>query len=184
MLRLFHDYTSPASAVAVLRLREVTGPDTEVVHTGLDVLGVDRPVPPTLQLREELERHRDELEERGLQVTRPARQPPTLRAHQAGRVADEHGLGDAWRSICYAAFWERGADLSDPGVLTGLAGEAGLPGGEVERAVTDDRALRGLRRGMAELRSEGVGGVPVLELDGSYVPALLSPDELRSLVAL
>lgn len=184
MLRLYHDYTSPASAVAVLRLARLAADGVAVEHVPLDVLGLDRSVPPTPALLDGLERHRAEMADLGLPPRRPDRQPPTLRAHLLGGLARDRGRGTAWRAACYRAFWRSGADLSDTDRLVALAEEVGLDVDAARRQVTDEEAAGRLRRRMARARREGVGGVPVLEMAGTFVPALLPEDDLRSLAAL
>lgn len=184
MLVCFHDYTSPASAVAVLRLQRLADEGLAVAFEGFEVLGLDAALPVTLEVLEQLERHRAEAAELGLQLTRPSVQPPTISAHVVGDLAERAGLGAAWRLAAYRAFWEDGADLGAPDELVRLAVAAGLDADEV-RAALADRALRvETRRRMIARRSEGVGGVPVLNVNGAYVSALLPADDLRALAEL
>lgn len=182
MLRLFHDFTSPASALAWLRLRPLVSEGLAVAFTGIDALGLDRAVPPTVGLLEELGEHRSALGAQGLDARRPAVQPPTLRAHLLTDLAEGAGRGQAWRGACYRGYWEKGVDLSDPSALVDLAARVGLEG--AARVLGDEAAVQALRRRMGAHRARGVGGVPVLEVDGTLVPALLDRDELRRLAAL
>lgn len=184
MLVLHHDFTSPASAVAVLRLQRLADEGLDVGFSGVEVLGLDVAIPPTLDVLAELERWEGPAAELGLRMQRPRRQPPTLRAHLVATVADRHDLSSAWRLAVYRAYWETGADLHDAAVLTSLAVEHGLPGDEVATLLEDHARLTSLRRRMAAKRSEGIGGVPVLELDGTLVPATLTDAELRELASL
>jgi hypothetical protein len=48
MLTLHFDYPSPASAVALLRLQRLTDVGHRIRFLGLDALGLDVAVPPTL----------------------------------------------------------------------------------------------------------------------------------------
>lgn len=182
MLRLFHDFTSPASALAWLRLRPLVAGGLAVAFTGIDALGIDRAVPPTVGLLDELDEHRPALRAEGVDVRRPAIQPPTLRAHLVTDLARETGRAAAWREACYRGYWEEGVDLSDPSALVDLAAQVGLEG--AAGALGDEAAVQALRRRMGAHRARGVGGVPVLEVDGTLVPALLDRDELRRLAAL
>lgn len=184
MLVLHHDFTSPASAVAVLRLQRLADEGLHVGFSGVEVLGLDVAIPPTLDLLAELEQWRGAAAELGLDLRRPARQPPTLRAHLVATVADEHDLSAAWRLAVYRGFWEEGLDLHDPGALVALAAAHGLPSDEVAAVLEDHGRLTSLRRRMAAKRGEGIGGVPVLDLDGTLVPATLSDAELRELASL
>ena len=69
------------------------------------------------------------------------------------------------------AYWTDGADVADAGVLTGLAGGAGLDPVAVEALLADRAAAADLRGRMLALRRRGVGGVPVLEVDGTLLTA-------------
>lgn len=184
MLRLFHDFTSPASALAVLRVHDLLDGTGAVEFTGLDILGLARPVPPTIGLREELEQHREALRAAGLEARRPHLQPPTLHAHVVGVLAEEEGRGRAWRELCYRLYWERGVDLSDHGVLVAIAERVGLTREAAVGVLTDEDVLQGLRRRTTGHRRRGVGGVPVLESAGTFVPALLEEEDLRRLASL
>lgn len=184
MLVLHHDFTSPASAVAVLRLQRLADEGLNVGFSGVEVLGLDVAIPPTLDVLAELERWSVTAAGLGLELRRPARQPPTLRAHLVATVADAHDLSAAWRLAVYRGYWEDGVDLHDADALVALAGEHGLPVDEVAGVLRDRERLTALRRRMAAKRSEGIGGVPVLDLDGSLVPATLTDDELRQLASL
>lgn len=184
MLSLHFDYTSPASAVAVLRLQRLADRGARVEFVGLDVLGLAMAVPPTLDQLEELERWAPRAAELDLHLRRPARRPPTADAHLVAALAGAHDLGAAWRRAVLAAYWERGAHIDDEETLVELAAEVGLPAGRV-RALLADRARRAeLHRTMAAERGRGVGGVPVLEFGGAFVPADLPDEDLRRLAAL
>lgn len=184
MLVCFHDYTSPASAVAVLRLQRLADEGLPVAFEGFEVLGVDAAIPLTLDVLAGLDRHRAAAAELGLTLRRPARQPPTLAAHVVGDVAEHRGLGAAWRLACYRGYWEEGADLADPAALCALAAVTGLDTGAVGDALEDRQLRLDTRRRMLARRSEGVGGVPVLNANGTFVSALLPEDDLRGLAAL
>lgn len=184
MLTLYHDYTSPASAVAVLRLQRLADTGVAIGFLGFDVLGLDRPIPVTLPVLEELDRQRDAAAALGLRLRRPGRCPPTVGAHLVGEVAESRGLGASWRETAYRAFWERGVDLGDSGALTGLAVAAGLERAPTAAVLADRQRRLALRRRMMELRGRGVGGVPVLEAQSTFVSPFLPEDDLRHLAGL
>lgn len=184
MLILHFDYTSPASVVAVLRLQRLADQGAMVAFAGIDVLGLDATIPATLDQLTEVDRWAARAEELGLPLPRPSRRPPTLGAHLVATAAEALDLGAAWRVAVLEAYWHRSADLGDDTVLVELAEGVGLPGGEI-RDLLADRARRAeLRRGMAAERGRGVGGVPVLEFAGAFVPADLPEEDLRRLAAL
>jgi 2-hydroxychromene-2-carboxylate isomerase len=185
MLTLHFDYPSPASAVALLRLQRLADVGHTVRFVGLDSLGLDVPVPPTLDQLDELARYRERAIALGLPMRRPSWRPPTLSAHLVGTLADEVGLGASWRWTCLRGYWAEGIDLSDPDALMALGEEAGLARTAVENRLADRVARHTLRGRMTTRRRAGIGGVPVLEADaGVYVSPDLPDAELEELAAL
>ncbi len=184
MLTLHHDITSPAAAVAVLRLQAMVDAGASVRFSPLDVLGLEIDVPPTRRLLEELSAYAERAGELGLAMRRPSRQPPTLRAHVVGEVAEAAGLGASWRWTCLRAYWGKDRDLLDEATLVELAVAAGLEAAPVRQALGDRLRVHSLRDRMLQQRRRGLGGVPVLEFDGTFVPADLADEDLRRLVGL
>lgn len=184
MLTLYHDYTSPASAVAVLRLQRLADAGVAIGFSGFDVLGLDRSIPVTLPLLEELDRQRAAAQSYGLTLRRPRACPPTLGAHLVGEVAETLGLGASWRETAYRAFWSAGADLGAAATLADLAVDAGLDHDRVAEVLADRERRLTLRRRMLALRSRGVGGVPVLETQSTFVSPFLPDRDLRQLADL
>lgn len=184
MLVLHFDYPSPASAVALLRLQALADEGGRVVFNGIDALGLDATLPPTLDQLEEHERYRERAAALGLRMAPPTCRPPTVAAHLVGDLAERQGLGAAWRAACLTAFWAEGIDLGDEAALGSLAARAGLDPAAVHRTLADRTARDRVRRRMIEQRGRGVGGVPVLELSGTLVSAEVSDADLRELVGL
>ncbi len=184
MLTLFHDYTFPASAVAVARVTRLRADDLPCRIIGTEVIGVDTVLPVTVDVLAELAAVADEAEAEGLLLRRPRQLPPTAAAHLVEEVARAHGLGGAWRARCYRAFWTDRVDISDGRVLRGLAADIGLPADEVERTLGDRVALLTIRRRFAAHRRDGIGGVPTISYDRTLIPGLLSVADLRALAAL
>lgn len=183
MLICHFDYVSPAAAVAVLRLQAIADEGGSVRFAGLDVLGLEVAIPPTLDQLAAIDRHRDAAAALGLVLRRPTRRPPTLAAHLVGEHADAVGLGAAWRASALHGYWERDVDLHDTPSLVELAVEVGLDGLQVASLVADRDARVGLRRRNLELRGRGIGDVPVLEVDGTLIPADIPLEDLRRLAA-
>ncbi len=181
MLTLTHDITSPASAVAVARLQRLADEGLLVTFRGLDVLGLDATVPVTLDVLEELERVRPAAEALGLTLRRPSLRPPTALVHAIADLADDAGLGAAWRTAAYRAYWRDDADLGDPSVVAALAGSVGLDDELVDALLADGRIVAAVRRRTHTARGEGIGGVPVLVAHGTLVSADLDDDTLRQL---
>jgi 2-hydroxychromene-2-carboxylate isomerase len=181
VLILHHDVTSPVAAAAVLRLQRVAAAGGAVAFQGFDVLGLEAAIPVTLDQLAELARETSRLHELGLAVRRPSRRPPTLGVHLVAELAEPAGLGAAWRAATLAAYWERDLDLGDDDALVDLAADVGLERDEVAARLADRAARTGLRRRMLATRQRGVGGVPVLEYQGSFVTADLSDADLHQL---
>ena len=182
MLTLFHDFTSPASAVAVARLQRLADEGIDVMFHGFEAIGIDLTVPVTSDVVAELASVEREATAEGLTLARPAALPPTGLAHVVTGVAEADNRGAAWRTAVYRSFWRDGADLADRDVLVGIAASARV---DVERtrAALDDRvALAAVRRRTAELRGEGVGGVPTLLAHRTLVPGLLPEADLRAMI--
>lgn len=184
MLTLHHDVTSPAAAVAVLRLQRVVDAGGRVTFSPLDVLGLEIPIPVTPALVEQIDLHHEVALDHGLVLRRPSRQPPTLLAHVVGELAEEAELGASWRWTCLDAYWREDRDLADVGVLTDLGVRAGLDAAAVAARLEDRTAKASLRERMLAQRRRGLGGVPVLELDGTFVPADLPEPDLWHLAGL
>lgn len=184
MLALYHDYTSPASAVAVARLHRLMADGMPATIVGTEVLGLDMTLPVTVDLLAELDQVADQAAGEGIVLRRPPGLPPTAAAHLVEDVARDAGRDRVWRERCYRTFWAEGADISDSALLRDLAGQAGLPATEVRRVLQDRVALLAIRRRFAGHRQDGVGGVPTISYDRTLVPGLLSEEDLRALIEL
>jgi predicted DsbA family dithiol-disulfide isomerase len=88
--------------------------------------------------------------ERGLVMNIPPAQTRTRRAHETAAFARAHGRFAAVDRALFRAFFEYGLDINEPGVLAGIADEAGLDStalraaldrGEFTPAVQGDAAL-------------------------------------------
>ncbi len=184
MLTLYHDIPSAASLVAVLRLQALADEGLHVVFRGFDVLGLDMTLPATLDDLQDWQDNRDAAAALGWELARPRRHPATLRAHLLGELAAEQGLDAAWRLAVYRAHWLDDADVSADSVLTVLAVRIGLPLDEVEAVLHDPDQRHRLRQAMLVHRGEGVGGVPVLEANGTFLSPFVPEDDLRLLAEL
>lgn len=181
MLIVHHDVTSPRAAIAVLRVQRIADRGLPVAFRGIDTLGVAVALPVTLDQLAELEQVAPRAAELGLLMRRPALRPPTLDAHLVGEHAERRGLGAAWRLACLRAYWTDGADVSDHATLVAVAGTAGLEEQQVRAALADAAARNELRAAMLARRALGIGGVPVLEVDGTLLPADVDDATLEEL---
>lgn len=183
-LVLFHDYTSPGSALAVLRLQRLADEGLPVAFEGFEALGVDVTLPVSLEVLAALGELSDAAAAEGLVLRRPDGLPPTALAHVAGAVAEQAGLGASWRETCYRGFWSDGVDIGQRDALLALAAVAGLEADAVAHALEDRPFVASIRRRMGEHRRNGVGGVPTILASRTLVPGLLPEDQLRTLAAL
>lgn len=184
MLTLFHDYTSPTSAVAVARLQRLIDEGVRARIVGMEAVGIDVVLPVTLDTLAELEAVGESAAAEGLTLRRPRMAPPTALAHVVEVAMSTDDRVARWRQCCYAAYWADGADLSDAAVLRRIAAVADLPGDVVEAALNDRVALLAVRQRSAGLRRDGIGGVPTISYARSLVPGLLSTADLRTLAEL
>jgi 2-hydroxychromene-2-carboxylate isomerase len=184
MITLFHDYTSPASAVAVARLQRLADEGLTVELVGFDAHGVDLALPVTLDVKAALLDLAAAAEAEGIVLREPSALPPTAAAHVVEEVAEACGLGASWRQVCYRAFWRDGVDLGAPEQLVRLATVAGLRSEEVRAAITDRTRIAAVRRRSAARRADGVGGVPTILAQRTLVPGLLDEADLRALAVL
>lgn len=94
------------------------------------------------------------------------RTPNTLNAHRVIWLAGRNGIQDAVVEALFAAYFTRGADIGDPGVLTDCAAGAGLDRDAVSTLLAGDEAAAELRAADRAAREAGVNGVPSFFLDG------------------
>lgn len=184
MLTLYHDIPSAGSLVAMLRLQALADEGLPVQFRGFDVLGLETTLPATLDDLEDWETHRAKAAELGWELPRPRRHPATLKAHLLGELAAERGLDAAWRLSVYRAHWLDDADVSADAVLSVLAVRAGLDLDEVEPLLHDPEHRHRLRKRMLVHRGDGIGGVPVLDANGTFLSPFVSIDDLRTLAEL
>jgi len=184
VLTLYHDIPSAGSLVAMLRLQGLADEGLAVGFRGFDVLGLDTTLPATLDDLQDWQEHREAAEALGWELPRPRRHPATLRAHLVGELAMEQGLDAAWRLAAYRAHWLEDRDVGEVGVLVEVAGTAGLDADEVAALLDDAGPRHRLRQRMLVHRGEGVGGVPVLEVNGTFLSPFVPEADLRTLAAL
>jgi len=181
VLILHHDVTSPGAALAVLRVQRIADAGLPVAFRGIDTLGVAVSLPVTLDQLAEMERFAERAAGLGLVMRRPTLRPPTLDAHLVAELAERRGLGAAWRLACLRAYWTEGLDVSDHPTLIGVGRAIGLERDEVVTTLADVAARNELRAAMLARRGLGIGGVPVLEVDGTLLPADVDDATLEEL---
>lgn len=181
MIVLHYDLVSPASAVAVLRLQRIADGGGAVMFAGIDPVGLEVGVPATLDQLDEHATWRGAAGDLGLDMRRPTWRPPTLRAHLVGELAERWGLGAAWREAALRAYWEGGRDIGKGDVIVELAGLVGGDAEEARRVLADPQRILAARQRAAATVRRGVGGVPMLEVNGVLVSAHLDDAALEEL---
>lgn len=106
------------------------------------------------------------------------RTPNTIDAHRVIRWARTAGLQDQVTNALFAAYFEEGLDISDHGVLVGLADAAGMDGVDVARRLETDEDVGAVRAEDAQAREMGVTGVPCFIVGGKYVVNGAQPPEM------
>jgi predicted DsbA family dithiol-disulfide isomerase len=104
-----------------------------------------------------------------LDFSRIARTPDTLDAHRLIRWAEVEGAQERVVSELFRRYFEEGEDISDPAVLAGAAGRAGMDTAVVERLLAGDADREAVAEEDRAAREMGVTGVPTFLIDGRYV---------------
>ena len=111
-----------------------------------------------------------------LQLQRIERQPNTLKAHTLVNLAADASLQTEMADALLQAYFAHGADLGDDTQLRRLAQEVGLNDEIVDAALGDPDQQARVARLDADLRQQGVQGVPlfVFTREGSDAQAVVS----------
>jgi len=97
------------------------------------------------------------------------RVPSTLDAHRLIHWAGLEGRQNAVVNALFRAYFEKGADIGAPEVLTRIAGEAGLDAAMIARLLEGDGDAAEIRARDAEIRERGLRGVPAFLIAGAHV---------------
>ena len=82
----------------------------------------------------------------------------------------------------FDALWQDGRDIGDVDVLVDIAGEAGVPEGEVRSAVDDDALDEELEARFEEANELGITGIPTFVYDGHAARGAIPPAQFERLV--
>ena len=112
-----------------------------------------------------------------------ARGGNTFDAHRLAHLAAAHGLQDAMEERLMRAYLGEGELMSDHAALARLAGEVGLPAGEVDELLAGDRFAAEVRDDERTGASLGITGVPFFVVDRAFGASGAQPPEtLRGLL--
>ena len=93
----------------------------------------------------------------------------TFAAHQLLDWALSHGLQHPLKMALFAAHFTDGRDVSDPSVLTAIAGEVGLDPEAAAKVLEDGTHAEQTRTHQAFWTSRGISGVPAMVFEGKYL---------------
>jgi predicted DsbA family dithiol-disulfide isomerase len=107
----------------------------------------------------------------GLQMADPATlavRPNTFAAHRLMMAALDAGVGiqQALGDALFAAYWGRGEDIGDHGVLTAAARAAGMDAGVSVELLAGDAFAADVRAQEREAAQSGIHAVPTFVFDG------------------
>ena len=163
-----------------------SAPDVEIVWRAFEL----RPDPvPTLDPKGDyLERvWRTSVyplaEKLGMTMKLPALQPRSRRAHEAAHWARTQGRFDEYHAAIFRAFFERGEDIGDTGVLVTLATGLGLEGESLRNALETRQFEKSVIDDEEEAGVLGLTGVPAFVADRKAALTGVQPAKnLRQLI--
>jgi 2-hydroxychromene-2-carboxylate isomerase len=98
---------------------------------------------------------------RGLTFAWPVDRDPCWEVpHLAYLAAARLGRGRDFIAQVYRCRWEQGRDITDPGVMGGIAARLGLPSGLITGAARDPELRKAGREALLAIDADGVFGVP------------------------
>ena len=102
--------------------------------------------------------------------------------HLAGTLDSAHdggaGLQDRVKERLLLAYFTEGQDVSHPQVLRTLAGQAGLPAGEVDDVLAGDAYAAEVSADQGQAQAYGATGVPFTVVEGRYGVSGAQPVEV------
>ena len=110
-------------------------------------------------------------------------QPHTHLAFEGFQYAKEHGKGNEYNDRILRAFFVESQDIGDIGVLSKLAGEAGLNGQEFEEALKSRKYREVHREALRHAYEEaGVTGVPMFVIGSQVLAGLQDRETLEAVI--
>ena len=113
------------------------------------------------------------------------RTPNTVNAHRLIRLGAHHDREDAVVEQLFRAYFLEGGDIGDPGLLSELAGDAGLDAQEAARFLAGDEERTAVETEDFSGRQAGITGVPTFIVNRRHaVPGAQPPEVLYKLFDL
>src|ERR1700693_918108 len=113
--------------------------------------------------------------------------PPTVLTNSraalaATEFARESGGDEALEERIYRAYFNDGENIGDAGIVTRLAGEAGLDAGEVADAIKSPKYEMRLKNNSLAAHQRGVSGVPTFFIGEYPLVGAQSVDAMRAIL--
>jgi predicted DsbA family dithiol-disulfide isomerase len=111
------------------------------------------------------------------------RQPNTIDCHRLILWSGQTGDPARMKQRLMELYFTEGADLSDPEVLAGAAGDCGMDADEVRRWLASDKDVAGVEAEAESAKNAGIDGVPCFILGGVFaVSGAQSPEYLADAI--
>lgn len=160
-----------------------------LLHPFLGPEGMDRDELMTMKFGRTSGRMFDRVRDAGrragieMRFDRIKRVPDTLNAHCVLDWAKRDGAQDDLALALFAAYFEEGADISDPDVLGALAGRVGMDAASVRRRLADGEDRERIRDEAEGARAEMITGVPYFVVDARYpIPGAQSAETIAAVL--
>jgi predicted DsbA family dithiol-disulfide isomerase len=120
----------------------------------------------------------------GVTTRLPPLQPRSRLAHEAAHWARSEGRFDDYHAEVFRAFFERGEDIGDVGVLTSLATGLGLSDASLRLALETHEFAESVFADEREAEALGVSGVPAFVANRmAALSGVQSMENLKRLIA-
>ena len=119
----------------------------------------------------------------GVKIKLPPLQPRSRLAHQAAHWARGQGRFEDYSAAVFRAFFERGEDIGDMGILTALGAGLGLESGALRQALERREFEQGVLEDERTADALGLRGVPAFVANRKAALSGVQPvDSLRKLI--
>lgn len=122
-------------------------------------------------------------EKLGVKMKLPPLQPRSRPAHEAAHWARTQGRFDDYHAAVFRAFFERGEDIGDVGVIASLAAGLGLDADSLRSALEKHESEKSVLQDEQEAARIGVSGVPAFVADRkAALSGVQSVENLQKLI--
>ncbi len=118
-----------------------------------------------------------------LQFDKISQQPNTLAGHAFVALAQEEGKGDAVVEALFKAYFEDGVFIGDVNTLADIGAAQGIAREKIESALNDPQTLQNVAAQDANVRAQGISGVPFFVIGQKYsLSGAQPPDAIRQAI--